>query len=39
MREYFGLTLKQTVSVWSILLTIVSVAGLALTLVLWGALT
>ncbi len=38
VREYFGLQLKQTV-VWSVLQTIVSVVGLALTLVLWSALT
>lgn len=39
VREYFGLKLKQTVMVWSILQTIVSVVGLALTLVLWSVLT
>ncbi|HVE10347.1 MAG TPA: gluconate:H+ symporter [Paraburkholderia sp.] len=39
VREYFGLQLKQTVFVWSILQTIVSVVGLALTLVLWGVMT
>jgi gluconate:H+ symporter, GntP family len=39
VREYFGLQLKQTVLVWSVLQTIVSVVGLALTLVLWTALT
>jgi GntP family gluconate:H+ symporter len=39
VREYFGLQLKQTVLVWSVLQTIVSVVGLALTLVLWAALT
>ncbi|MFC0399345.1 gluconate:H+ symporter [Paraburkholderia rhizosphaerae] len=38
VREYFGLQLKQTVFVWSILQTIVSVVGLVLTLVLWGVL-
>jgi len=38
VREYFGLALKQTVFVWSILQTIVSVVGPALTLVLWGVL-
>jgi gluconate:H+ symporter, GntP family len=38
VREYFGLKLKQTVFVWSILQTIVSVVGLALTLVLWSVL-
>jgi gluconate:H+ symporter, GntP family len=39
VREYFGLKLKQTVAVWSVLQTIVSVVGLALTLVLWNVLT
>jgi GntP family gluconate:H+ symporter len=39
IREYFGLQLKQTVYVWSVLQTIVSVVGLALTLVMWGVLT
>lgn len=39
VREYFGLQLKQTVMVWSMLQTIVSVVGLALTLVLWTVLT
>jgi GntP family gluconate:H+ symporter len=39
VREYFGLQLKQTVLVWSVLQTIVSVVGLALTLVLWTVLT
>ncbi|MBB3260157.1 GntP family gluconate:H+ symporter [Paraburkholderia bannensis] len=38
VREYFGLKLKQTVFVWSILQTIVSVVGLVLTLALWGVL-
>lgn len=38
VREYFGLQLKQTVFVWSILQTIVSVVGLVLTLVLWNVL-
>jgi len=38
VREYFGLQLKQTVFVWSILQTIVSVVGLVGTLVLWGVL-
>jgi len=36
VREYFGLQLKQTVYVWSILQTIVSVVGLVLTLALWN---
>ncbi|MDQ7977540.1 gluconate:H+ symporter [Paraburkholderia sp. SARCC-3016] len=39
VREYFGLQLKQTVFVWSILQTIVSVVGLVLTLALWSVLT
>lgn len=39
VREYFGLTLKRTVAVWSVLQTIVSVVGLVLTLVLWNVLT
>jgi gluconate:H+ symporter, GntP family len=39
VREYFGLNLKQTVAVWSVLQTIVSVVGLILTLVLWTLLT
>jgi gluconate:H+ symporter, GntP family len=39
VREYFGLQLKQTVFVWSILQTIVSVVGLVLTFVLWSMLT
>jgi gluconate:H+ symporter, GntP family len=38
VREYFGLQLKQTVYVWSILQTIVSVVGLVLTLALWSLL-
>ncbi|WP_321797847.1 gluconate:H+ symporter [Caballeronia sp. J97] len=39
VREYFGLKLKDTVAVWSVLQTIVSVVGLVLTLVLWSVLT
>jgi GntP family gluconate:H+ symporter len=39
IREYFGLQLKQTVLVWSVLQSIVSVTGLVLTLVMWGVLT
>lgn len=39
VREYFGLTLKRTVAVWSVLQTIVSVVGLVLTLALWSVLT
>ncbi|BBU33157.1 gluconate transporter (plasmid) [Burkholderia sp. THE68] len=39
VREYFGLKLKHTVAVWSVLQTIVSVVGLVLTLLLWSVLT
>lgn len=39
VREYFGLQLKQTLWVWSVLQTIVSVVGLVGTLVLWQLLT
>ncbi|MBC3419805.1 gluconate:H+ symporter [Pseudomonas sp. RW3S2] len=35
VREYFGLQLKQTIWVWSVLQTIVSVVGLVGTLLLW----
>ncbi|MCF5224133.1 MULTISPECIES: gluconate:H+ symporter [Pseudomonas syringae group] len=35
VREYFGLQLKQTLWVWSVLQTIVSVVGLIGTLLLW----
>jgi GntP family gluconate:H+ symporter len=35
VREYFGLQLKQTIWVWSILQSIVSVVGLVGTLILW----
>lgn len=35
VREYFGLQLKQTIWVWSILQTIVSLVGLLGTLLLW----
>ena len=34
VREYFGLELKQTLWVWSVLQTLVSVTGLAGTLLL-----
>ncbi|WP_349677880.1 hypothetical protein [Pseudomonas oryzihabitans] len=34
LREYFGLELKQTLWVWSVLQTLVSVTGLAGTLLL-----
>ncbi|PHN31650.1 gluconate:H+ symporter [Pseudomonas sp. ICMP 460] len=39
VREYFGLQLKQTIWVWSVLQTIVSVVGLVGTLLLWYFLT
>lgn len=39
VREYFGLQIKQTIWVWSVLQTIVSVVGLVGTLVLWHFLT
>ncbi|MBD1550232.1 gluconate:H+ symporter [Pseudomonas typographi] len=39
VREYFGLQLKQTIWVWSVLQTIVSVVGLVGTLLLWAWLT
>lgn len=39
VREYFGLQLKQTIWVWSVLQTIVSVVGLIGTLLLWHFLT
>ncbi|MGI4839485.1 MAG: gluconate:H+ symporter [Janthinobacterium lividum] len=39
VREYFGLQLKETIWVWSVLQTIVSVVGLAGTLLLWHFLT
>ena len=39
VREYFGLQLKQTLWVWSVLQTIVSVVGLIGTLLLWHFLT
>ncbi|MCP1231516.1 GntP family permease [Acetobacter indonesiensis] len=35
VHELFGLTLKQTVMVWSVLQTIVSVTGIVLCCVLW----
>ncbi len=35
IREYFGLQLKQTLWVWSVLQTIVSVVGLIGTLLVW----
>ncbi|WP_455885065.1 GntT/GntP/DsdX family permease [Pseudomonas spelaei] len=39
VREYFGLQLKQTIWVWSVLQTIVSIVGLVGTLLLWHFLT
>jgi GntP family gluconate:H+ symporter len=39
VREYFGLQLKETIWVWSVLQTIVSVVGLIGTLLLWHFLT
>lgn len=39
VKEYFGLTLKQTFAVWSVLQTIVSVVGLGVTFGLWQFLT
>ncbi|WP_115720040.1 GntT/GntP/DsdX family permease [Gallaecimonas mangrovi] len=39
VKEFFGLKLKQTVMVWSVLQTIVSLVGLAGTLLLWQILT
>lgn len=39
VREYFGLQLKQTVMVWSILQTIVSIVGLIMTLLMWNVLS
>ena len=38
VKEYFGLDLKQTIWVWSVLQTIVSLVGLAGTLILWQVL-
>ncbi|MFT4021952.1 MAG: gluconate:H+ symporter [Acinetobacter sp.] len=35
IKEFFGLTLKQTLWVWSVLQTIVSITGLALTSLIW----
>ncbi|MCY0387304.1 gluconate:H+ symporter [Robbsia sp. Bb-Pol-6] len=35
VREYFGLELKETIWVWSILQTIVSVVGLGMVLLMW----
>jgi GntP family gluconate:H+ symporter len=35
VREYLGLNLRQTIMAWSVLQTIVSLTGLAVTLGLW----
>ena len=34
MKEYFGLTVGQTIKTWSLMETIISVMGLVLTLLL-----
>ena len=34
MKEYFGLTVGQTIKTWSVMETIISVMGLLLTLLL-----
>lgn len=39
VREYFGLNLVQTVKVWSVLQTMISVIGFVLALLLWVAFT
>jgi GntP family gluconate:H+ symporter len=36
--EYLGLTLRQTIMAWSLLQTIVSLTGLAVTLLMWQVL-
>jgi len=35
VKEYFGMTIGQTIKTWSIMETIISVVGLALTWILW----
>jgi GntP family gluconate:H+ symporter len=35
VKEYFGLTVGQTIKTWSVMETIISVMGLILTLLLW----
>ena len=35
VREYFGLDLKETIRVWSLLQTIVSVVGLLMVMLMW----
>ncbi|WP_347554870.1 gluconate:H+ symporter [Robbsia sp. KACC 23696] len=39
VREFFGLKLKETIWVWSLLQTIVSVVGIVMVLVMWQILT
>lgn len=39
VREYFGLELKETIWVWSLLQTIVSVVGLVMVLLMWQVLS
>jgi GntP family gluconate:H+ symporter len=36
VREYFGLTVGQTIKTWSVMETIISVLGLAFTTILWA---
>jgi len=36
VREYFDLNLVQTIKVWSVLQTIVSIIGLMMVLLLWN---
>jgi GntP family gluconate:H+ symporter len=36
VREYFDLNLVQTIKVWSVLQTIVSIIGLTMVLLLWN---
>ena len=38
VREYFGLELKETIWVWSLLQTIVSVVGLLMVMLMWQVL-
>ena len=35
VKEYFGLTVGQTIKTWSVMETLISVMGLGLTLLLW----
>ena len=39
VREFFGLKLKETIWVWSLLQTIVSVVGIVMVLLMWQILT